>query len=165
MLTQYVLRTSNYLSPEMITSRGHGCAVDDWALGVIVYECLTGANPFFEEGMDQTTLYRSIVQDPFPDPTDCTYAATDFINQLLVKDPNERLGSTASGVDGLFEHPWLMTIDLEALRARKINPPWVPEVKDALDASNFDDWSDITDKTQQVYPLLKDQEQEVFRDF
>lgn len=149
----------------MITSRGHGCAVDHWALGVIVYECLTGSNPFFAEGMDQTTLYRSIVQDDFPDPTDCSYAASDFINQLLVKEPSERLGSTSTGLDGIFEHPWLLHMDLAALRKRTLSPPWIPKVDDPLDARNFDDWSDIVDKKEHVYPLLTEKDQSAFEGF
>ena len=38
--------TPEYLAPEMITREGHGCSVDIWGLGVLLYELLTGFSPF-----------------------------------------------------------------------------------------------------------------------
>jgi serine/threonine protein kinase len=156
---------SNYLSPEMITSRGHSCSVDHWALGVITYEALTGLNPFFEEGMDQTTLYKSIVQDHYPYPDEASAIAADFIEKLLIKDPNQRLGSLAGGEDDLFAHEWLERFDLERLRKRELVAPWVPECRDALDTSNFADWSDVGDKTIEKYPPLSLKDQNLFEGF
>jgi CRP-like cAMP-binding protein len=157
--------TPNYLSPEMITSRGHSCSVDHWALGVITYEALTGLNPFFEEGMDQTTLYKSIVQDHYPYPDEASAIAADFIEKLLIKDPNQRLGSLAGGEDDLFAHEWLERFDLERLRKRELVAPWVPECRDALDTSNFADWSDVGDKTIEKYPPLSLKDQNLFEGF
>ncbi|XP_015414740.1 PREDICTED: putative serine/threonine-protein kinase PRKY, partial [Myotis davidii] len=34
--------TPEYLAPEVIQSKGHGCAVDWWALGILVFEMLSG---------------------------------------------------------------------------------------------------------------------------
>lgn len=41
--------TPEYLAPEIIQSRGHGLAVDWWALGVLIYEMIAGYPPFFDE--------------------------------------------------------------------------------------------------------------------
>ena len=38
--------TLAYLAPEMLSRRGHGCAVDWWSLGVLVFELLAGRVPF-----------------------------------------------------------------------------------------------------------------------
>jgi protein kinase A len=39
--------TPEYLAPEVIQSKGHTTAVDWWALGILVYEFLTGYPPFW----------------------------------------------------------------------------------------------------------------------
>ncbi|KAM3836947.1 cAMP-dependent protein kinase catalytic subunit PRKX isoform 2-T2 [Vipera latastei] len=41
--------TPEYLAPEVIQSKGHGRAVDWWALGILVFEMLSGFPPFFDD--------------------------------------------------------------------------------------------------------------------
>ncbi len=41
--------TPEYLAPEIIQSKGHGFAVDWWALGILIFEMLAGYPPFFDE--------------------------------------------------------------------------------------------------------------------
>uniref|UniRef100_A0A7E4ZZY9 Aurora kinase n=1 Tax=Panagrellus redivivus TaxID=6233 RepID=A0A7E4ZZY9_PANRE len=53
--------TPDYLSPEMLNSRNkhaHTFKVDNWAIGVLYYECLAGRAPF--SGKDQATTFRNI---------------------------------------------------------------------------------------------------------
>ena len=45
--------TPDYLAPEVILGTGHGKAVDWWALGVILFEFLTGCPPFNAETPQQ----------------------------------------------------------------------------------------------------------------
>ena len=37
---------ADYLSPEQVSGQGHSLPVDFWALGVLVYEMLTGSGPW-----------------------------------------------------------------------------------------------------------------------
>jgi serine/threonine protein kinase len=46
--------TLDYLPPEMVESREHGTAVDNWSLGVLCYEFLFGGPPFEAPGHQET---------------------------------------------------------------------------------------------------------------
>ena len=43
--------TPEYLAPEVIQSKGHTTAVDWWALGILIYEFLTGYPPFWDQNI------------------------------------------------------------------------------------------------------------------
>ena len=55
--------TPEYLAPEVIQSKGHGTAVDWWALGILIYEFVTGYPPFWNS--NPIEIYKQFV--PFPD--------------------------------------------------------------------------------------------------
>jgi serine/threonine protein kinase len=45
--------TPEYLAPEMLENKGHGRAVDWWALGTLTYEMLVGLPPFFDSNVQR----------------------------------------------------------------------------------------------------------------
>ena len=114
--------TPNYVAPEIIKSVGHGAGVDHWALGVVIYEMISGENPFFYDEMDQTELFRAISEDEqyaMPKDKEASMEAIDLIDQLLIKDPTKRLG--VNGVQDIAAHPWFTGMPaLNLLRSKKV---------------------------------------------
>ena len=51
--------TPEYLAPEVIQSKGHTTAVDWWALGILIYEFLTGYPPFWHS--NPIEIYKQCV--------------------------------------------------------------------------------------------------------
>jgi serine/threonine protein kinase len=106
-------------------NRGHSYGVDHWALGIVIYEMITGENPFHYDGMDQMSLFEAIVKEemyPLPDAT--TEAAFEVIDGLLQKDSTHRLGMLAGGEKDILTHRWFEGINLTDMRAKKIKAPW-----------------------------------------
>jgi CRP-like cAMP-binding protein len=119
--------TPNYLAPEIVLNRGHGAAVDHWALGVVTYEMITGENPFYYEGQDQMALLQAIVQEDFyPPPGTASKEVVHLISGLLEKEPVQRLGSLAGGEKGILKHPWFSELDINQIRNKKAKAPDIP---------------------------------------
>lgn len=128
--------TTEYLSPEMLNKVGHGYAVDYWALGMVLYEMLTGLPPWYSDDKKKVTKCICESQVEFP-PNEVSRNARYLIRQLLTKDPRKRLGST-HGIKEISEHPYFAPLDFTKLAAKRIKPPFVPQVKSKLDTSCFD---------------------------
>ena len=53
--------------------------------------------------------------------------AEDFLKELLNKNPVHRLG--ANGIEEIFSHPFLETINWRDLSIKNVKAPYVPRVK------------------------------------
>lgn len=53
--------------------------------------------------------------------------ARDLIQNLLAVKPAERFGT--NGTQEIKNHPWFQSIDFDAISARKVTPPFVPDIK------------------------------------
>ncbi|KAG9270439.1 cGMP-dependent protein kinase 1-like [Astyanax mexicanus] len=119
-------------APEVILHKGHSIPVDFWALGVFVYELLSGSSPF--SGPDQLRVYAAVLKgiDAVEFPSTISKPATDFIERLCRENPSERLGQK-NGVKDIRTHKWLEGFDWLALREGSHPPPIVPNVHSLLD--------------------------------
>ncbi|CAK0783080.1 hypothetical protein CVIRNUC_006275 [Coccomyxa viridis] len=115
--------TEEYLAPEVINGVGHGAGVDWWSFGILIYELLYGFTPFRGKKRDET--FNNILKRPlsFPDQPEVSEQCKDIIAQLLVRDPEKRLGSRA-GAEEVKAHPFFSEIDWGLLRNTR--PPYVP---------------------------------------
>ena len=83
--------TPRYLAPECIERKGHSYGADHWGLGVLVYEMLTGENPFYWEGLDDATLFVNITECHYDAlPETISKKAADLVARLLVLDPTRK---------------------------------------------------------------------------
>jgi serine/threonine protein kinase len=157
--------TPLYLPPEVLLNRGHTLSADHWSLGVLIFEMVCGRTPFHSPGMDQTSLFRAIVKGVYKLDDSFSPAASSIVAGFLTKDPAKRLGSLAGREDDVYAHPWFTGIHFDVLRRKGIHAPFAPKIADPLDASNFDDWSHLADKTKTKYPKLTKQQQLQFEKF
>ena len=158
--------TPEYLAPEIILSKGHDEGVDYWAFGVLIYEMLVGRSPFYSHGTDQVSLFKRIVQVRYSFPG-CvvTEVAKDLIQRLIVRRQANRLGCLARGDNDVRDHVWFKKFDTQKLLRKEIEAPWVPAIKDVLDASHFDSYGHIEREPVPQKPLLSPNQQELFDGF
>jgi serine/threonine protein kinase len=123
--------TSEYLAPEVVLQMPYSYPVDIWALGILAYEMILGATPFFDD--NKSKMFSSIVSaDPeFPPQLDSRIC--DFISKLLTKNAAER-----PTFEDMKRHPFFEGFSWDTVISRGYRPTFIPHTKDPLDPSNFD---------------------------
>ncbi|XP_039059150.1 serine/threonine-protein kinase D6PKL1-like isoform X2 [Hibiscus syriacus] len=117
--------THEYLAPEIIKGEGHGAAVDWWTYGVFLYELLYGKTPFKGAGNDETLANVVLQCLKFPDSPLVSVQARELIRGLLVKEPENRLGSK-KGAAEIKHHPFFDGLNWALIRCAV--PPELPEI-------------------------------------
>jgi serine/threonine protein kinase len=168
--------TGKYISPEMVLGVGHSFTADYWSLGVVLYELLSGENPFeFWPDMDEVSLYTSIAKAEYLDLPDgvVSVSGANLIDKLLRKDPRVRLGcAETDDYNDVLRHDWFAfhnesqvnNVDIAGIRGRSLSAPWVPRVTETLDTRNFDT-VECNDNFDDPHPRLTKAEQALFADF
>jgi serine/threonine protein kinase len=99
-----ILGTLHYMAPEQVEGRDADARSDVWALGVVLYEMLTGARPF--PGETPASVIGAILKDTPPPLTarqpSIGTEADRVISGCLAKDPHDRWQS-AGDVRKLLE--------------------------------------------------------------
>ncbi|XP_042482379.1 serine/threonine-protein kinase D6PKL1-like [Macadamia integrifolia] len=121
--------THEYLAPEIIKAEGHGSAVDWWTFGIFMYELLFGKTPF--KGMGNEDTLANVVSQSlkFPESPIISFQAKDLIRGLLVKEPENRLGSL-KGATEIKQHPFFERLNWALVRCAV--PPELPKFPDLL---------------------------------
>uniref|UniRef100_A0A3Q3X1Z0 protein kinase C n=1 Tax=Mola mola TaxID=94237 RepID=A0A3Q3X1Z0_MOLML len=159
--------TPDYIAPEILQEMLYGPSVDWWALGVLLYEMLSGHAPFEAENEDD--LFESILKEEVVYATWLSTEAVSILKALLTKNPARRLGCVASevGETAVTSHPFFTGIDWEKLNRRELEPPFKPRIKAPEDVNNFD--PDFTQEEPTLTPiddpLIPSINQEEFRNF
>ncbi|KAG2413106.1 hypothetical protein HFD88_010665 [Aspergillus terreus] len=115
--------TSEYPAPEaLLNKREASRAGDWWCLGIILYELLTGAPPFYHKD-EEERRYR-IIHDDLQLPIGLPSSANDILTKLLDKDLSSRLG--AHGLAEVKAHPFFHGLDWGECIQRKLETPFKP---------------------------------------
>ncbi|KAF4118662.1 cAMP-dependent protein kinase catalytic subunit PRKX [Onychostoma macrolepis] len=152
--------TPEYLAPEVIQSKGHGRAVDWWALGVLIFEMLAGYPPFFDD--NPFGIYQKILSGKLEFPRHLDFYVKDLIKKFLVIDRARRLGNMKNGADDVKKHRWFKSVDWDSVPCRKLKPPIVPKVSHEGDTSNFDTYPEDEWKKDTPVPA---KDLEIFKNF
>lgn len=129
--------TPDYFAPEVIAAKGHTKAVDWWALGILIFELMSGHAPF--ESSDPMRTYQKVMRgvSKLKFPSSCLGSVGEVIRALLKRQPSERLPMRLGGIRNLTQHAWYVPFDWDAMATHKLEPPYVPTVKSHTDISNF----------------------------
>ena len=142
--------TPDYLAPEVILNEGHDWAVDYWALGILIYEMTAGAPPFYAD--DPMEVYEKILSGHVSFPSHFSRGISDLIKKLLKTYQSKRLGRTKGGTAAVMKHKWFSGFDWDALLNRRLSAPIIPNLKDAEDTSNFDNYPEDEEDNQKPFP-------------
>lgn len=101
--TGVMLGTLAYMSPEQVLGESVDHRSDLWALGVVLYEMLTGACPFLRD-QPAPAMYDILNTEPAPVEQrrpDTPAGVCALLRALLQKDPSRRPDSAARVVEAL----------------------------------------------------------------
>uniref|UniRef100_A0A3Q2XY29 Serine/threonine-protein kinase greatwall n=1 Tax=Hippocampus comes TaxID=109280 RepID=A0A3Q2XY29_HIPCM len=127
-----ILGTPDYLAPELLLRASHDCMVDWWALGVCLFEFLTGVPPFNDE--TPQLVFENILNRDIPWPKgdeELSDNARNAIDILLTMDKTKR-----AGLKELKRHQLFEGYDWENLHTQPM--PFIPQPEDETDTSYFE---------------------------
>jgi len=129
--------TPDYIAPEVLAQSGHDHSVDWWMLGVLTFELMTGHPPFHDstEARIYERITKGIRQVRFP--SDAISPLRQYVRSMCEADPADRLPRKKGGVENIKRHKWCRDFAWDAMKARNVTPPYIPEVTSATDLTNF----------------------------
>lgn len=160
--------TPEYSAPEIISGIGHTKACDFWSMGIILYEFIFGFTPFSNDS-SPFTIYENVLSGKYKFPSSDNFIAFNnilrnnvyekfnnnlnspelkdakiMIKQLLIGDPNKRLGSGSfdntsiiNNISNLVNNPFFINFNWIELEKKQMQGFFIPKIKNNADTSNF----------------------------
>ena len=94
-----VCGTPIYLAPEIINKTGHDEKVDIWCIGILLFELMTGTQPWI--GSDIQTIKYHISRMKINWPKNMDRTAADLISKIIRYNPEERIS-----LRNMLNHPF-----------------------------------------------------------
>ncbi|KAL7627396.1 Serine/threonine kinase [Parahypoxylon ruwenzoriense] len=156
--------TPEFMAPEILLDKKYGRAVDWWAFGVLIYQMLLQQSPF--RGEDEDEIYDAILADEPLYPIHMPRESVSILQKLLTRDPDQRLGSGPTDAQEVMSQPFFRNIVWDDIYHKRVQPPFLPQIKNATDTSNFDsEFTSVTPVLTPVQSVLSQAMQEEFRGF
>jgi serine/threonine protein kinase len=129
--TGHILGTPHYMAPEQILGRTVDSRTDIYALGITLFETLTGRVPF--EGDSDYEVSVAQINDPPPSPralgyTDVSPALEEVLFKAFAKKPEERFASCGEFLQALEDS---LRPEVPAAALGKPESPGATEVLEA----------------------------------
>jgi serine/threonine protein kinase len=106
-----VVGTPGYLSPEVCLGNAVDARSDLFALGIVLFEMLSGRLPF--EDVSPLKLMLRVVEADIPDIRTLNQSVDEstvaILHRLLAKDPDHRYQTAQALLDDLSQHPALQS--------------------------------------------------------
>ncbi|EFO27922.1 AGC/RSK/P70 protein kinase [Loa loa] len=128
--------TIEYMAPEILMRVGHNKAVDWWSLGALTYDMLTGGPPFTADNRKKTI--DKILKGRLTLPSFLSMEARDLIKRLLKRHVETRLGAGPEDACEIKQHSFFRSFNWDLVYARKLEPPYKPNITSEDDVSLFD---------------------------
>ena len=112
------------MAPEIILGKGYSYQVDLWSFGILIYEMACGRLPFGECSDDPFSIYEEVMDQVLKYPRKCKSTERGFIERLLRKNPQERLGN---GFEELKENNFFSNTDWKKILKKEIQPFHIPK--------------------------------------
>lgn len=124
---------------------------------------LTGNLPF--HGTNRQDTMNQILKTKLGMPENLSPEAQSLLRALFKRNPQNRLGAGANGIEDVKRHEFFATIDWAALMEKRVRPPFIPAVARADDTFYFD--SDYTNRDPHDSPSIpvSASAHEIFRGF
>tara|TARA_B100001540_G_scaffold217833_1_gene192418 strand:+ start:153 stop:1235 length:1083 start_codon:yes stop_codon:yes gene_type:complete len=135
--------TADYMAPEVTLRKGYAFAVDVWAVGVLLYELLTGKAPFAAKTDGER--HQRIIRGDVRFPKTFNFEAKDIVSKMLVVDPSRRMtfndnqyvgGEEKKSNDEILHHrttfenhPFWAPFDWEEVKTKQMKPPFRPRTR------------------------------------
>lgn len=124
---------------------------------------LVGNAPFTAE--QDMEIYDKVMKGEVRYPWLMGRQAKDIIGKLLDLEPVFRLGSAEGSLNRgsleVQEHPFFSSINFVELERKQIKAPYIPNLKDAKDTSNFAEYAaEDPDEANQWEYQVKEKEKE-----
>jgi eukaryotic-like serine/threonine-protein kinase len=123
-----VMGTPAYVAPERFGGEPATAATDMWALGTLLYQCLSGRLPW--RGESPTDLVAATCQrdpDPLPEVEGLPTEVLDLCSRCLAKEPQERPTALVAALllaEAVDARVYVPLRDLDPAPARSAQPGW-----------------------------------------